>query len=98
MVSYINRGKEYVPVNQKLFANTVHSFIGFRERGQEHFLNTDLLDKCKVLTQTDIRYIAEHPGEVRRMGERSRQLAERTFNIRQCTREMASVIKRMAVK
>lgn len=59
MVSYINRGKEYVPVNQKLFANTVHSFIGFRERGQEHFLNTDLLDKCKVLTQTDIRYIAE---------------------------------------
>ena len=56
---YINRGKEYVPVNQKLFANTVHSFIGFKERGQEYFLNTDLLNKCKVLTETDIRYIAE---------------------------------------
>lgn len=45
-----------------------------------------------------IRYIAEHPGEVRRMGERSRQVAERTFNIRQCTREMSGVIKQMTIE
>ena len=60
---YINRGKEYVPVNQKLFANTCAAFMNIEIH--TNFgnwlakMNTDLLNKCKVLTETDIRYIAE---------------------------------------
>lgn len=45
-----------------------------------------------------IRFVADHPEEARKMGVRGRQLAERTFNIRQCTREMSSVIRQMTLK
>lgn len=45
-----------------------------------------------------ITYIASHPEEAKEMGERGRKLAESTYNIRQCTREMSSVLKQMARK
>ncbi|MDD7317732.1 MAG: glycosyltransferase [Prevotella sp.] len=45
-----------------------------------------------------IRFIAEHPGEAKRMGERGRELAEKTYNIDRCTREMAEAMKAMIRK
>ncbi|RRD02515.1 glycosyltransferase family 4 protein [Prevotella sp. OH937_COT-195] len=42
-----------------------------------------------------IRFVAEHPEEAREMGKRGRELAERLYNIRQCTSETASVIKEL---
>lgn len=39
-----------------------------------------------------IEYVATHPDEARRMGQRGRQIAERVFNDRQCAREVAAVI------
>ena len=45
-----------------------------------------------------IRFIAENPEEAKRMGERGRKLAEKVYNIRQCTREMAAVMKKMKGK
>ncbi|WP_315547017.1 glycosyltransferase family 4 protein [Prevotella koreensis] len=45
-----------------------------------------------------IRFIAENPEEAKRMGERGRKLAEKVYNIRQCTCEMAAVMKKMKGK
>ena len=38
-------------------------------------------------------YLATHPDEARRMGERGRQIAEERFNDRQCASEVAAVLK-----
>lgn len=38
-------------------------------------------------------YLASHPDEARRMGERGRQIAEERFNDRQCASEVAAVLK-----
>ena len=43
--------------------------------------------------QRAVDYIATHPDEARRMGERGRHLAERVFNDERCASEVASVIK-----
>ena len=43
--------------------------------------------------QRAIDYIAMHPEEARRMGEKGREIAERTFNDRRCAGEIANVIK-----
>ena len=57
---YINRGKEYVPVNQKLYANTCHTIvIGSEYSKKRFFLKEDFLKSMKILTETDVRYIAE---------------------------------------
>ena len=40
-----------------------------------------------------IDYIATHPEEARRMGEKGREIAEQTFNDRRCAEEIANVIK-----
>lgn len=40
-----------------------------------------------------IRFIQEHPDEARRMGEKSRKLAEDVFNDRHCAEDVASVLK-----
>lgn len=41
-------------------------------------------------------YLASHPDEARRMGERGRQIAEERFNDRQCASEVAAVLKEAA--
>ena len=43
--------------------------------------------------QRAIDYIATHPDEARRMGERGRRLAERVFNDERCASEVSRVIK-----
>lgn len=43
--------------------------------------------------QRAISYLASHPDEARRMGEKGRQIAEERFNDRQCAREVAAVLK-----
>jgi len=40
-----------------------------------------------------LRYIAGHPKEAEAMGKRGRALAERYYNIRQCAKEVANIIK-----
>lgn len=40
-----------------------------------------------------VRFIAEHPDEARRMGEKARRLAEETYNDRRCAAEVAQVLK-----
>lgn len=48
--------------------------------------------------QRAVDYIATHPEEARRMGEKGRQIAERTFNDKRCAREIAEVIKSVTHK
>lgn len=48
--------------------------------------------------QRAISYLASHPYEARRMGEKGRQIAEERFNDRQCAREVAAVLKEAAAK
>ena len=48
--------------------------------------------------QRAAEYMAAHPDEARRMGQRGRRLAEQTFNDRQNAREMATVIKQCAMQ
>lgn len=43
-------------------------------------------------------YLASHPDEARRMGERGRQIAEERFNDRQCASEVAAVLKEAAAQ
>lgn len=43
--------------------------------------------------QRAIDYIATHPDEAQRMGERGRKLAETTFNDERCAKEVAQVIR-----
>ena len=43
-------------------------------------------------------YLASHPDEARRMGERGRQIAEEQFNDRQCASEVAAVLKEAAAQ
>lgn len=43
-------------------------------------------------------YLASHPDEARRMGERGRQIAEERFNDRQCANEVAAVLKEAAAQ
>ena len=43
-------------------------------------------------------YLASHPDETRRMGERGRQIAEERFNDRQCASEVAAVLKEAAAQ
>jgi putative two-component system response regulator len=45
-----------------------------------------------------VDYIATHPEEARRMGEKGRQIAEQTFNDERCAREIAEVIKSVTHK
>ena len=45
--------------------------------------------------QRAVEYLASHPDEARRMGERGRMIAERRFNDRQCAREIAGVLKQV---
>ena len=40
-----------------------------------------------------VEYIARHPEEARRMGERGRKLAEKVYNDKACAAEVAQVIK-----
>ena len=62
---YINRGKEYVPVNQRLCAAQCYYYLDFKTESHLFYdetlaeLNAGRLNQGKVLTQTDIRYIAE---------------------------------------
>lgn len=39
-----------------------------------------------------IEYVCSHPDEAREMGERGRRLAERLYNIEQCTREVKRIL------
>ena len=41
-----------------------------------------------------IRYIAEHPEEAKEMGRKGRLLAEKYYNVEQCAREVAEIIRR----
>lgn len=41
-----------------------------------------------------VRYLTEHPDEVRRMGRNARLLADEIFNLERCTTEVAAVLKR----
>lgn len=43
-------------------------------------------------------YLATHPDEARRMGERGRKIAEERFNDRQCASEVAAVLKEAAAQ
>lgn len=43
--------------------------------------------------QRATEYLASHPDEARRMGERGRAIAEQRFNDRQCAREVAQTIR-----
>ena len=43
--------------------------------------------------QRAVDYIATHPEEARRMGEKGRQIAEQTFNDKRCAEEIANIIK-----
>ena len=43
-------------------------------------------------------YLASHPDEARRMGERGRQIAQERFNDRQCASEVAAVLKEAAAQ
>lgn len=43
-------------------------------------------------------YLASHPDEARRMGERGRLIAEERFNDRQCASEVAAVLKEAAAQ
>ncbi len=43
--------------------------------------------------QRATEYLATHPDEARRMGERGRRIAETRFNDRQCAKEIASVLR-----
>ena len=43
--------------------------------------------------QRAVEYMASHPDEARRMGQRGREIAERRFNDRQCAREVAALLK-----
>lgn len=43
--------------------------------------------------QRAVDYIASHPEEARRMGERGRKLAETLFNDQRCAKEIAQIIK-----
>lgn len=43
--------------------------------------------------QRAVDYIASHPEEARRMGERGRKLAETIFNDQRCAKEIAQIIK-----
>ena len=40
-----------------------------------------------------LRYIADHPEEAEAMGRRGRALAEHYYNVRQCSKEVAEIIK-----
>ena len=40
-----------------------------------------------------LQYIADHPEEAKAMGKRGRALAERYYNIKQCGKEVAEIIK-----
>ena len=40
-----------------------------------------------------LRFIAEHPEEAEAMGRRGRALAERYYNVKQCGKEVADIIK-----
>ena len=42
-----------------------------------------------------LRFIADHPEQAEAMGKRGRALAERYYNIRQCSKEVAEIIKKM---
>ena len=53
---------------------------------------TALFSICD-LVRAGLPYIATHPEEARRMGEKGRQIAEQTFNDKRCAGEIAEVIK-----
>jgi len=40
-----------------------------------------------------IRYMSSYPEEAKEMGKRGRKLAEERFNIKQCTKEIATLLK-----
>ena len=40
-----------------------------------------------------IRYITEHPEEAREMGRKGRLLAEKYYNVEQCAKEVAEIIR-----
>ena len=40
-----------------------------------------------------LQYVADHPEEAKAMGKRGRALAERYYNIKQCGKEVAEIIK-----
>ena len=40
-----------------------------------------------------LRYIADHPEEAQAMGKRGRALAEKYYNVKQCGKEVAEIIK-----
>ena len=40
-----------------------------------------------------LRYIADHPEEAEAMGRKGRALAEHYYNVRQCSKEVAEIIK-----
>ena len=41
-----------------------------------------------------LRYIADNPEEAEAMGKKGRALAERYYNVKQCGKEVANIIKR----
>jgi glycosyltransferase involved in cell wall biosynthesis len=40
-----------------------------------------------------IRYISDHPEEAKEMGRKGRLLAEKYYNVEQCGREVAQLLK-----
>lgn len=36
-----------------------------------------------------IQYLSSHPEKAKRLGENARRLAERTYNLERCTKEIA---------
>ena len=46
-----------------------------------------------VAWEKAIRYIVSNPDEAEKMGQKARQLAESSFNLDICTREVAKAIK-----
>lgn len=47
--------------------------------------------------QRAVEYIATHPEEARRMGNRGREIAEQMFNDERCAKEVAEVIKEFSL-
>ena len=45
--------------------------------------------------QKAVEWMASHPDEARRMGERGRRIAEQRFNDRQCAAEIAAVLRQV---
>ena len=45
-----------------------------------------------------LRQISQNPEQLQEMGKKARQLAEKTYNLEQCTSEVAQAIKTIIVK